>query len=218
MKVAAGFYSEDEKTKDVGPWWPAAGIVRGDPRAAGLFLPAFLPGIDGPVAFRWRTFDRGARRKAMSMPGARCAVFGVALPPGRCWTVPADGARLVVVAEGEPDWWTLAAQLGPHAGVVALCAVSGGWPDALTPALDQAEAVVVATHDTESSRKVANELFLALAQRRGLEAARRAFFRFLVDEDADWNALHCAGEIEARLAKLRPLVDATMPETPEGAY
>ena len=223
-KLAAGFYGEEDgKPK---PWWPVAALVTDDARGRGLFVPAFLPGdSEAPMGWRWRTIDRGARIKALSMYGGRASVLGLELPtsaryPGARtgWLRPASGHELVVVAEGEPDWWTLAGALGPHAGLVTLTAKSAGWPDWATPHLDRAETVVVVTHAPKPKAEgaaapadtVVDSLFVALSRRRGDPAARRVFRALRQDETADWNDLAQSGRLAERLEKLRPFSDATM--------
>lgn len=220
-KRAAGFYGEGEEDGKPKPWWPVAALVTGEPRGRGLFVPVFLPG-DGetPAGWRWRTIDRGARIKALSMPGAAPLPYGLGLPHGGRlgWLRPAAGHELVVVVEGEPDWWTLAAALGPHAGLVTLTAKTSGWPAWATPHLHRAEIVVVLTHEPRQKAEggpkpvdpVVDSLFLALSAQRGAEAARRALRVLRQDETADWNDLAQSGRLAERLELLRPVLDATM--------
>ena len=224
-KAAAGFYGEPEAPGGAPkPWWPVAALVTDNPRGRGLFVPVFLPGAEAPMGWRWRTIDRGAKVKALSMPGGRPSVLGLELPtsaryPGARtgWLRPAAGHELVVVTEGEPDWWTLAGALGPHAGIVTLTAKSAGWPEWATPHLDRAEAVVVVTHAPKPKAEgaaapdaVVDSLFVALSRRRGTETARRVLRVLRQDESADWNDLAQGGRLVERLELLRPVVDATM--------
>ena len=222
-KMAAGFYGEEDgKPK---PWWTLVDLVKSNPRARGLFVPAFLPGAMAPVGWRWRTFDRAAKVKASSMYGGRASVLGLELPtsarfPGARTGLlrPAAGHELVVVAEGEPDWWTLAGALGPDAGLVTLTAKSAGWPAWATPHLDRAEVVVVVTHAPKPKAEgaatpadpVADSLYLALTGRRGMAAARRVLRGVRQDEKTDWNDLAQSGRLAERLEKLRPMLDETM--------
>ena len=185
-------------------------------------MPIFLPGDDAttPAGWRWRTLERTAKLKALSMPGAAPMPYGLDLPEhGRLgWLRPAAGHELVIVVEGEPDWWTLAGALGPHAGLVALTAKSGGWPAWATPHLDRAEAVVVVTHAPKPKAegaaapadKVVDSLFVALSKRRGEEAAGRGLRVLRQDEAADWNDLAQSGGLVERLDKLQPVIDETM--------
>ena len=222
-KRAAGFYGEEDgKPK---PWWPVAALVTDDARGRGLFVPVFLPGdSETPAGWRWRTIDRGARIKALSMPGAIPLPYGLELPtsaryPGARtgWLRPAAGLELVVVAEGEPDWWTLAGALGPDAGIVTLTAKSAGWPEWATAYLDRAEAVVAVTHAPKPKAEgaaapadaVVDSLFVALSRRRGEEVARRVLRVLRQDETADWNDLAQSGRLAERLEKLRPVTDSS---------
>ena len=225
VKRAAGFYGEPEDGRPK-PWWPVAALVTDDARGRGLFVPVFLPGdSETPAGWRWRTVDRGARIKALSMPGATPLPYGLELPTSARFhgartglLRPAVGHELVVVAEGEPDWWTLAGALGPDAGLVTLTAKSAGWPAWATPHLDRAEAVVVVTHAPKPKAEgaaapadtVVDSLFVALASRRGAESTRRALRVLRQDETADWNDLAQSGRLSERLEKLRPMLDATM--------
>jgi hypothetical protein len=185
-------------------------------------VPIFLPESEAPAGWRWRTIDRGARIKALSMPGAAPLPYGLGLPHGGRlgWLRPAAGHELVVVVEGEPDWWTLAGALGPHAGLVTLVAKTSGWPAWSTPHLDRAEAVVVVTHAPKPKAEgaaapadlVVDSLFVALSAQRGTEAARRVLRVLRQDETADWNDLAQSGRLVERLELLRPVLDATMAE------
>ena len=212
--TAAGFYSAEAK-----PWWPVAALVDGDTRGRGLFVPIFLPGNPAPMGWRWRTIDREARIKALSMPGARPAILGLGLPAQAEWLRPAAGQRIVVVAEGEPDWWTLLGAMADSVGIVTLTAKSAGWPDWATPYLDRAEAVVVLTHepkrkadcDPVPADTVVDSLFVALSRRRGRDAAKRVLRVLRQDETTDWNDLAKAGRLAERLELLAPLIGETMP-------
>jgi len=218
-KRAAGFYGEPEGGRPK-PWWPVAALVTEEARGRGLFVPVFLPGADAPAGWRWRTIDRAARIKALSMPGAAPTPYGLGLPHGGRlgWLRPAAGHELVVVVEGEPDWWTLAGALGPHAGLVTLTAKTSGWPAWATAHLQRAEAVVVVTHEPRQKAEggpkpadpVVDSLFLALSAQRGAEAARRVLRVLRQDETADWNDLAQSGRLTERLGLLRPVLDATM--------
>ncbi len=219
-KRAAGFYGELLEDGRPKPWWPVAALVTGESLGRGLFVPIFLPESEAPAGWRWRTIDRGARIKALSMPGAAPLPYGLGLPHGGRlgWLRPAAGHELVVVVEGEPDWWTLAGALGPHAGLVTLTAKTSGWPAWSTPHLDRAEAVVVVTHAPKPKAEgaaapadlVVDSLFLALSAQRGTEAARRVLRVLRQDETADWNDLAQSGRLVERLELLRPVLDATM--------
>lgn len=227
VKRAAGFYGEPDTPGGAPKPWPTmVDLVKSNPRVRGLFVPAFLPGdSEAPVGWRWRTFDRNASFKASSMYGGRASVLGLELPtsarfPGARTGLlrPAAGHELVVVAEGEPDWWTLAGALGPDAGLVTLTAKSAGWPAWATPHLDRAEAVVVVTHAPKPKAEgaaapadtVVDSLFVALASRRGADAARRVLRVLRQDEKTDWNDLAQSGRLAERLEKLRPMLDETM--------
>ena len=185
--------------------------------ATGAFVPVFLPGADGPVAFRWRSIGPGRGAKALAMPGARMSFYGLALPTPHGFIRPAQGHECLVVVEGEPDWWTLAQELGPHVGLIAVCDKIGGWPPDAVTALDHARLVVVATHapQREDHDPFGDLVYLALVVRRGKPTADRIFRRFLVREDMDWNDLHRAQALWRRLEEVMPLIDATATE-PKG--
>ena len=207
--TAAGFYSAEAK-----PWWPVAALVDGDTRGRGLFVPIFLPGNPAPMGWRWRTIDREARIKALSMPGARPAILGLGLPAQAEWLRPAAGQRIVVVAEGEPDWWTLLGAMADSVGIVTLTAKSAGWPDWATPYLDRAEAVVVMTHApkpkavgaAEPDDVVVDSLRKSLSAHRATSAVPCSIHKLRQDETADWNDLAKAGRLTERLKKLRPVI------------
>lgn len=224
-KVGAGFYAAD----GTAGWSALVRLVRGQER--GLFVPVMMPGADFPAAYRWRTMNREASMKAMSMPGRRPSVYGLSLPDAR--TSPlraAAGHELVIVIEGEPDWWTLAGALGPHAGCVTLTAKSSGWPEWITEHLDAARCVVLVTHEPRPKAeaegaaagrpmdKLVMGLHASLTARRGRAAADAALYVLRADEEADWNDYARTGRLEERLAHLEPVVRGTMPALAEDGW
>lgn len=231
VKVAAGFYTADKPAAEAG-WSALVRLVRGGDR--GLFVPVMMPGADFPVAYRWRTMSREARVKAMSMPGRRPSAYGLALPDAL--TSPlraAAGHELVVIIEGEPDWWTLAGALGPHAGCVTLTAKSSGWPEWITEHLDAARRVVLVTHEPRPKAeaegaaagaagrpvdKLVVGLHASMTARRGRAAADAAVYVLRADEEADWNDYARTGRLAERLAHLEPVVRATMPALSEDGW
>ena len=182
-------------------WGPLVDLWRQRGRP-GAFVPVFMPGLAVPYRYRWRAFD--TRRPKVKSAFGTPPPFGLALPPnaGPGLLVPAAGAELVVVVEGEPDWLTVCDVLGPLAGVLCLTSLSSGWPSWATRYVAGARAVVVTVH--EKAGREGHPVYDGLRDALRAAGSTAHPHRLVVPEDDDWNARHQRGEARRRLYGMTP--------------
>lgn len=199
-KRAAGFYSADGK-----PWFVLAGLAQGRSCMAGLGIPAWLPGDDAPVAWRWRFFiplsTGGRKLKAAAMHGA-VHPLGLSLPPTESWFNAAAGFDRIIICEGEPDFLSAFDAMQVDASAIGICDVSAGWRHAWDRTLRNARRVVVAVHATAKGRALAAGVADALEMLHGLDEAERRFAWIAFDEANDGNDHHARGELKPLLLHL----------------
>lgn len=189
------------------PWWPLAALARGDRRLRGLGIPIWLPEYPFPIGWRWRLFRAvgGIKALAQSAP----AYSWVAPPLGlRGWeragrpdALSTPEKRVLIVAEGEPDWLTLTQATAARASVVGVVSTARGWPRTWDAYLDGFERVVAFTHET--STKLLLGLRDSMVERFGPDATDERFRFHLFPESRDANDLHRAG-------RLGPYVEAAL--------
>lgn len=116
-------------------WAPLRGCLRGDPSAAGVAVPAWRLGAAYPERWRWRLVSpwRGAAGllKSVACFGPGADFLGAGTPPrpaGAEVRVAALGSSpLLILTEGEPDWWSVVESVDGRASVVAVCGGSSRW-------------------------------------------------------------------------------------------
>lgn len=242
--VAAGLATRLDLVGEVKRW---AGLraLDGETWAQGLAIPVVHPGWPvAPLAWRWRLnvprkTPEGRIFKALAPYGGNPSMPVMPLGMAPCgaealsavarWPrLAADAAQpryAVVIAEGEPDWLSVAevsARLETDLYVVALglVAMSGNFPPEAAALLDGAECVVCVM---DRGRQPADPAEwpggVKMVERvRGwmLHEARRRRVPFhhawedvsrrlrvsLQDDDHDINDMHRAGELEGLLVRL----------------
>ena len=86
------------------------------------------------------------------------------------------GAPIVIIAEGEPDFWELASWRWPDgARPMVLGTYSGGWSPALADRVPDGCRVVVCTHDDGDGDKYAADIAASILAR--VEAGRLSYQR-----------------------------------------
>lgn len=119
-KVDAGFYSDSGK-----PWFPFAGVCRGDQSMRGLAIPCWMPDEPAPRSYRWRFYDAPERvPKSVAMYGRQTAPIVGLKPADTLWLEPATRTPHVFIVEGEKDALALLTAAQPSAGVVGLLSAS----------------------------------------------------------------------------------------------
>ena len=110
---------------------------------------------------------------------------------------------MVLICEGEPDWWALTDAVFAVAppgdvAVVASCLMSKPWDSSWTAHLLEAERVIIVTHDAHGPGirdAVATSMVTAL----GTDEARRRFRCSLLPESDDAADRHQRGDLVAWL-------------------
>lgn len=116
-------------------WAPLRGCLRGEAASAGVAVPAWRLGAAYPERWRWRLVSpwRGPSGLLKSVacfgPGADFLGSGVPRrPAGAEVRVSAIGSSpLLILTEGEPDWWSVVEAVDGKASVVAVCGGSARW-------------------------------------------------------------------------------------------
>lgn len=207
--------------KDGRRWGPLAGLLRGDPSWAGLAVPSWRLGAAYPERWRWRLFvprtPPGAVKplKSWASFGGGDTLLGAGRP-GRLDAPEVElawiggggpGSELVLLAEGEPDWWAATEAVDGRAVVLGVCGAPGRWSDTW-PSFAELRArgvrrVAVCVHhgapkrdDRGHGESFAEAVAVACAV-AGLDVRRK-----LPAEGRDMNDLHRAGALRAWLAEL----------------
>jgi hypothetical protein len=242
--VSAGLATRLDLVGEVKRW---AGLrsLDGERWARGIAIPVVHPGWPvAPLAWRWRlsephTTPQGRTFKALAPYGGNPSMPMLPLGMAPCgadalaevarWPHLAPDAEqpryAVVVAEGEPDWLSVAevaARLETELYVVALglVAMSGNFPPEAAALLDGAECVVCVMdrgrqpadpEEWPGGVKMVERIrgwMLHEARRRRVpfkdawEDVSRRLRVSLQDDDNDINDLHRAGELEGLLVRL----------------
>ena len=162
------------------------------PRMAGLCIPAFVPDWHFPITYRWRfahplTWGNKTLKTA-AQPGAPALPLGLHVTSRALDVMPVLGARILIIAEGEPDWLSIHDALSGCCGVLGLCSVSGGWRSAWSELLRDVSHVIVATH-AKKGDPIGKAVLAAML---GLDpaGARQRYLRIELREDCDANDLH----------------------------
>lgn len=119
-------------------WAPLRGCLRGDAGAAGVAVPAWRLGAAYPERWRWRLVSpwRGAAGllKSVACFGPGADFLGAGLPSrpagAEVRVAPIGSVPLLILTEGEPDWWSVVEAVDGAAAVVAVCGGSPRWRDA----------------------------------------------------------------------------------------
>ena len=214
--VAAGLAVEDPaREHGIRLWWPLAEMYRGDATKAGLGVPVWLPGDPAPLGWRWRWYrvpDKAAKAWAQPAPGAGWSppmVLGLGRPScaGEWPLMPGAGkAPVVLIAEGEPDWWALSEVAGSRAVVVSVAGGSSRWDDDWTRALVCGpvvpDLVAVVSHGgrrdaagVNHGAVLAEAVAVSLVRVMGRDAAAQRFCRWLLSESDDANDKHKRGDL-----------------------
>ena len=178
----------------------------GSQRMAGIGVPVWWPGAPAPMAWRWRYLrpleqtDRKHALKSQAMftvgDDTPPAVLGLRTPARTIdapWLPPLTDAPALVIAEGEPDWWSLtmaAAELPADVRPAVVAVASGGWRMEWAPLLlrsGKPRPVLVTAHASETGDKTAKGVRAALVASVGLAEARRVYSRWPIAEDCDAN-------------------------------
>ena len=201
-------------------WAPLAGLLRGDASWAGLAVPAWRLGAAWPERWRWRFFvprKTGKQKplKSQAPLGGGTGLLGLGRP-GRLDAPEVDlawlgsgapGAEIMIIAEGEPDWWTATEVADGRAVVIAVCGSPKRWGDTW-PSLSELAArgvrrVAVCVHHGERDpdgrghgERFAEAVAIACAV-AGLDVRRK-----LPAEGLDLNVMHQKGELRGWLAEL----------------
>lgn len=122
-------------------WAPLRGCLRGDPGAAGVAVPAWRLGASYPERWRWRLCSPwrgpGGLLKSVACfsggPGPGADFLGAGLPPrpagAEIRVAPIGSVPLLILTEGEPDWWSVVQAVDGAASVVAVCGGATRWRD-----------------------------------------------------------------------------------------
>lgn len=182
-------------------WWP----MRGPSFIPGVVVPAFVPRLAVPVQWRWRFCEpvevNGKRLKTAAMPGAQPIPLGVHAPDRTGTVAGASSCRILVVAEGEPDWLSFHDAAAGCVGVLGICDVSGGWRSAWSTLLRDPQLVVVATH-AKPGDPFGKAVGAAMDAAHGRAAAQRRLVRVRFDEDNDANDNHKRGKLLPLIARI----------------
>lgn len=118
-------------------WAPLSGCLRGDPGSAGVAVPAWRLGAAYPERWRWRLLSpwRGPSGllKSVACFGAGADFLGAGLPPrpagAEIRIAPIGSVPLLILTEGEPDWWSVTEAADGRASVVSVCGGATRWRD-----------------------------------------------------------------------------------------
>lgn len=196
-----------------------AGIMRADRAWTSIAVPVWRIGRSHPERWRYRYLSPPAGRQKTDSPFSGAVPIDL-LGLGRPARLPAPearlawigsgapGSRLVLVVEGEPDWWSATEVVDGRAVVIAVTGSSTCWKPRW-PALADLQAlgvqrIAVCVHHGARELRGGRELGHgeALAEDIGLECERLglAFTRKLPAEGRDLNDLHRAGLLSEWLA------------------
>lgn len=196
----------------------------GDIEWAGIGVPVWRMGEAFPWRWRWRflqppyseapksmsCFAAGSPTdllgagKALRVDGVGIADYGAPDVRAAHLGSGVDGAKTLLIVEGEPDWWSATEAADGRAIVVAVCGAPTSWRS-VWPTLQAfhahgVERVVVCVHEGAAlvdglghGVRFAEDL-ASHAQRAGLAVRAR-----LPSEGRDLNDLHCDGELRAWL-------------------
>jgi len=191
-----------------------AGVLSGVPAWRSVAVPVWRIGAAFPERWRWRYLSAPDGRPKSDSPfggGVPADLLGLGGPERaegarvRISQLGEPGARLLVIAEGEPDWWSATEAVDGRAIVLAVCgspkAWRSTWPSWHDLAALGVQRVAVLVHHGErgADGRGHGELFaesVAVAcATAGLGG--RAVIRKLPAEGRDLNNLHQAGELAA---------------------
>jgi len=201
-----------------------SGIVRGDPDWRSVAVPAWPIGGASPSRWRWRLIAPGARAKSWSPYGGGAGLLGLGRPDRLddpevrlAWLGSGtEGAALVIVVEGEPDWLAVTEAIDGRAVVLGVCGATDPWRDPW-PRLSElaglgVRRIAVCVHHGPRGRDGSGHgERLALALARGCLRAGIDLRRYLPAEGHDLADRHRAGTLRAWLAPL--LSEATWATT-----
>lgn len=200
----------DEVTKDTKAL-EAAGLMRKGRlwtplkhRIPGLLIPCWLQGDAHPVEWRYRCLEprEDGPKLFAQFQGSR-RPLGLRHPQhGRMFRW-AHQSKTLIVSEGEPDWlswYDVMDQAGEClGGVLGLCAISGTqgvrrtpWQPEWIGAIERAERVIVALHNTKRGEEVAKAITKEVIKARGDSCQ---VLRVRLPEGDDANDLHQRGEL-----------------------
>lgn len=196
------------------------GCLRGDATWDAVAVPVWRLGCAFPERWRWRLVTPRAvgtggtvKSWAPYKSGLPLDLLGVGRPDridapevGLAWLgAGGEGAGLVLLVEGEPDWWAATEAVDGRAVVLAVCGGPSKWHDEW-PTMDALAAlgvrrVAVCVHHGERAKdgRGHGEHFADAVAVRCL-AASVAYRRKLPAEGQDLNDLHRAGALRAWLA------------------
>ena len=206
------------------PEWHGMARPWGSHRMAGIGVPVWWPGTPAPMAWRWRylqPLERAGKRALKSQAMFSTAdtppvVLGLHKPPrmqAGPWLPPLTDAPALVIAEGEPDWWSLtqaAAELpaAVRPAVVAVC--TAGWRLEWAPLLlrgGKPRPVLVTAHDSgpgDTTARGVAEALVAVGLKPDQWAQRAPF-----DENLDANDVHRRSGLHGLVRMLGEWTDDT---------
>lgn len=200
------------------------GCLRGEPEWAAVAVPIWRFGRAYPERWRFRLVTAHATRDGGTVKsfgpfatGLPVDLLGAGRPPRP--EAPevrlahlgsgVDGAALVVLVEGEPDWWSATEVVDGRAVVLGVCGSPTkwreGWPDLADLAALGVRRVAVCVHHGErkrgnDGRTLGHGERFAEVVAGGCARAGLAFTRKLAGEGGDLNDLHRAGRLHDWLA------------------
>lgn len=184
------------------------GVMRGEPLVA---VPVWRRGDAFPVRWRWRWISppQGVAKSVQPYAcGVATDLLGVAVPPPLEGAVcrmarlgdGTPGARIAVLVEGEPDWWSSIEALDGRAVVLGVCGSPSEWrrewPRMRDLRRDGVERVVVCVHRGEARNGLGHgEVFARAVAAECSAAGLGTPVRRLPAEGRDLADIHKAGEL-----------------------
>lgn len=202
--------------------WAVRGCLQGDPNLAAVAVPVWRWGRTFPERWRFRLVVpiRTRDGKEVKVLGPYGTVLPVDLlgcgrpdrldaPEVRLAHLGADteGSRLVLIVEGEPDFWSATEAVDGRAVVLGVCGSPKKWGDRWPLLADLTrlgvERVAVCVHkgapNSSMGKRGHGEDFASSVAGETAKAGLR-FTRKLAAEGADLNDLHRAGRLRHWLA------------------
>jgi hypothetical protein len=194
------------------------GCLRGDPSWSAVAVPVWPLGAPCPTRWRFRLLEPrlvrgGGKVKVFGPYGGGSDLLGLGRPERLdapevrlAWLGSgSEGAGLVVLVEGEPDWWSATEVVDGRAVVVGVCGAPGRWRDEW-PALADLQAlgvrrVAVCVHRGSPGKDgIGHGERFARAVEGACARAGLAYSKKLAGEGQDLNDLHRAGALRGWLA------------------
>jgi hypothetical protein len=223
VAVRAGLMTCRDQTSEL--WLPLRRVVKapldgsGPPEYAGMVVPLWSADASAPVGLRWRVYrpheDRRGPRKVYALHGPRDYQLLGLQPEGGAAGIGTSAAigPVLVVVEGEPDFFAVEDALLGAASVIGLSSPSSALVDRsgaprsfakpLFEAMAESQRVLVLLHDVHGTER-ARELATVLDQRWGRGTLDQRLIVNLLPESHDAADLHLQGGLRPLLAELLP--------------